>query len=614
MSILDRRSENIYSELEVLFKNKSFDTLYAKTFNLCVEFPEDVFLWNMKAAASLKLGKYTESLLAFQRVEKLQPKSHAACFNIAKVFFETSQFDSAIRSLDKSIKLNPNYFKAYDLKIRALYRSNKIEEAIKLSKLVLNKNPKFDTFQNNLGIIYKETQQYLLALNCFKSAVQLKPKNYQYRLNLADSEFELFRFKSAIKNYQLIVSKGLESDIVCIRLGEALARVGEISSARQVFADGIIKFPRSIKLREQFGVFLNDIGEFQNSVIQFEEALRIEPENASIIRLLGARVNNSQNFDFVNNIQSLLADQNLSDLEKSHLHFARAKVFEDLENYSEAFINYEVGGKYRQKCLNYDQRQDEVSFARIKSAASKIAVCSLKNNDPKIKPAPIFIVGMPRSGTTLVEQIISNHSLVTAGGELSLVSHLAFDITEGIVKPETDNLTSIRENYLSSIEELSKGKSYVTDKMPHNFRHIAIIKSLFNDVKIVHVKRDPKATCWSNFKTFFGAEGLGYSYSLDNLVKFYNLYIGLMDFWETLFPKAIFHINYEDLTLQTDKIIRELLLYLELPFEEACLSPETNSSLVKTASQMQVREKIYSGSSLVWKRYEKYLSKEFSNL
>ena len=150
--------------------------------------------------------------------------------------------------------------------------------------------------------------------------------------------------------------------------------------------------------------------------------------------------------------------------------------------------------------------------------------------------------------------------------------------------------------------------------MPHNFRHIAIIKSLFNNAKIVHVKRDPKATCWSNFKTFFGAEGLGYSYSLDNLVKFYNLYIGLMDFWETLFPKAIFHINYEDLTLQTDKKIRELLLYLELPFEEACLSPETNSSLVKTASQMQVRKKIYSGSSLVWKRYEKYLSKEFSNL
>ena len=147
-------------------------------------------------------------------------KSHAACFNIAKVFFETSQFDSAIRSLDKSIKLNPNYFKAYDLKIRALYRSNKIEEAIKLSKLVLNKNPKFDAFQNNLGVIYKETQQYLLALNCFKSAVRLQPKNYQYRLNLADSEFELFRFKSAIKNYQLIVSKGLESDIVCIRLGK----------------------------------------------------------------------------------------------------------------------------------------------------------------------------------------------------------------------------------------------------------------------------------------------------------------------------------------------------------------------------------------------------------
>ena len=412
---------SIHSELELLYKSGSFEKLYAEAVNFCLGFPSDTFIWNMRAAAALKLGKYTDAILAFKRVEQIEPRSHIACFNLGKVFLDATDFKASIKALNRSIKLNPKYTKAYDLKIRALFQNGQIEEAIATAKFVLKKNPNFDAFHNNLGAIYKDTDRYLPALDCFKKAVKIQPQNNKYRLNLANVEFDLFRFRSAIENYKIVISSGSQDDLVYIRLGEALAKFGDVSSACDIIKNAVACKPKSIELYKQFGIFLNGIGQFQEATNQFQKALEIDPQNTSVIRLLSNNIDHSSNNYYMKMIKQLLRNNNIPSAQKSSLHFALGKALEDIENYSEAYDNYKIGGQLKQKSMNYDIMNDEKSFSAVKSASRSFSDLNLPDTKKHLRTKPIFIVGMPRSGTTLVEQIISNHSLVHAGGELPLL-------------------------------------------------------------------------------------------------------------------------------------------------------------------------------------------------
>jgi hypothetical protein len=227
---------------------------------------------------------------------------------------------------------------------------------------------------------------------------------------------------------------------------------------------------------------------------------------------------------------------------------------------------------------------------------------------------PVFIVGMPRSGTTLIEQIISSHSMVTGAGELNHVPQFGGYLA---LEPKCINPLAIldfREQYLSAVSELSNGKVVVTDKMPQNFRFIPLICAAFPEAKIVHVQRNSAATCWSNYKHYFTSNGLGYCYDLEDVVTYYKLYKDLMKFWESKYGERIYSLKYENFTIDQENQTRKLIEHLELNWEEACLSPHKNKRSVRTASQQQVRQKIYQGSSEGWRKYEPYLNGAFDSL
>ena len=168
-----------------------------------------------------------------------------------------------------------------------------------------------------------------------------------------------------------------------------------------------------------------------------------------------------------------------------------------------------------------------------------------------------------------------------------------------------------REGYLSELSKLSNGKQFVTDKMPQNFRYIGLILEAFPEAKVVHVKRDPAATCWSNFKNYFTSKGLGYSYDLEDTVGYFKLYQDLMGFWEQQYTGRIYHLDYDRLTVEQEVETRKLIEHTELDWEDACLSPQRNKRNVRTASQQQVREKVYTGSSDAWRKFEPYLEGKF---
>ena len=175
-------------------------------------------------------------------------------------------------------------------------------------------------------------------------------------------------------------------------------------------------------------------------------------------------------------------------------------------------------------------------------------------------------------------------------------------------------VTEFRKKYLSELSKLSNGKSIVTDKMPHNFRFIPLICAAFPEAKIVHVQRNAAATCWSNYKQHFASKNLGYCYDLNDVVEYYNLYTDIMKFWQSQYGDRIYNLNYESLTTDQENQTRKLIKYLELNWEEVCLSPQKNKRIVRTASQQQVRKKVYKGSSEAWRKYEPYLNGAFDSL
>ena len=218
---------------------------------------------------------------------------------------------------------------------------------------------------------------------------------------------------------------------------------------------------------------------------------------------------------------------------------------------------------------------------------------------------------MPRSGTTLVEQIISNHHKVYGAGELLTLRKVIDPILESYLKDNKytiskKDLSLAREQYIDSLSNLNVSEKIITDKMPVNFRLIGFILYAIPEAKIIHIKRDARAICWSNYKHYFTA-GNGFSFDQDDLVKFYTLYSEMMDFWHKLFPKKIYDISYEELTKNQKNETQKLLNYCELDWDDNCLNFHKNSRGVVTASSSQVRQKMYQGSSEAWKKYESNL-------
>jgi hypothetical protein len=224
---------------------------------------------------------------------------------------------------------------------------------------------------------------------------------------------------------------------------------------------------------------------------------------------------------------------------------------------------------------------------------------------------------MPRSGTSLVEQILASHTKVHGAGELGTLEELVRpilsnlpdqNISQGKCEISQNVINKVRDSYLERLIALKVHEKIITDKMPRNFLWIGFILSIFPEAKIIHLNRDPMGTCWSIYKRYFYATiGNGYAYDMDDLAEFYKLYIDLMSFWRERFHNNIYDLYYENLTENQEEETRKLLEFCELEWEEQCLDFHKTKRMVRTASAAQVRKQMYRGSSEAWRKYEEYL-------
>ncbi len=391
-------------------------------------------------------------------------------------------------------------------------------------------------------------------------------------------------------------------------MGNTLKELGRLDEAEASYRQAIVLNPAFAEAHANLGNTLTELGRLDEAEASYRQAITLKPDFAEAHRNLAITKKFSSKDEQLRQMQALYRDPAISEKDRCHICFALAKASEDLEDTANAFQFYAEGNALRKKQLSYEKAQDKQLFERLKASYPRIAGHTFEPTIVASEPAPIFIVGMPRSGTTLVEQIVSSHPLVTGAGELPFVSQLGGLAAVGQSLADREALVTFRQQYLNALQKRSEGKVIVTDKMPHNFRFLGLIATALPEAKIIHVKRDPAAVCWANYTQYFANDSLGYCYNFDDIRHYHELYQDLMEHWHQALPNRIYDLDYEALTAHQEEETRKLIGHLGLEWNDACLSPQDNTRSVATASSAQVRQKVYQGSSEKWKRYRPYLN------
>lgn len=618
------------------------------TKDLTDKYPNSFTIWNFLGAASNGIGLNSQANLAFQKVTEINPTLPDGFNNLGVTLQNIGSLEKANQAYKKAIELNHNYTEAYTNLGNSLSQQKKINEAFQAYNKALSISPDHVETHMNLGILLKNTGQINEALKSYKHALSLNPNGQKIFNNIGNALQEQRKFPEAETAYKkaILIRPGyaeahnnlgtcleeqdkLEEAISAYKkaislkpnysnayanMGNALKYQGKLDEALKAYRHAQLANPDNVEAYNSMANTLQDQGKIKKALEIYKQALAIQPDHATVIRHLSALENYKIGNPRLKLVKDLLCSPSVAKKEKCSLHYAYAKMNVDLAEFERAVNHYEKGGAIRKSELDYNIEQDRMLFDKIKKTSSVLKEFELQGNDDWIDNTPIFILGMPRSGTTLVEQIISSHSAVYGAGELNLMRQLGSASSKEGKNINHQKLIEIREQYFKKITEISNGKKFVTDKMPQNFLYIAVIFSVFPNAKVIHTSRSPAAVCWSNFTHYFSQNGLGYSYDLKDIVQYYNLYQDLMNFWTDIYGDRIYNLDYEELTLHQAVETKKMVHYLELDWQDACLFPHKNERIIQTASKRQVKEKVYSGSSKAWQKFEPFLNGIFDEI
>ena len=427
---------------------------------------------------------------------------------------------------------------------------------------------------NSLGIAYQFSGQSEKAEFLFRRAIELSPTYTAPLNNLGALLLESSKLEDAIDAFEKVLSKEPANADVLNNLGTVNFRLGNKEKAIRCFERAI-----------------TEKSDFTSAYL-----------NLSLIKPW------SSDDPLINELQRLLRNESLTKTARADCSLALSNAFFALGDKPQAMKHLIEGNQLRKRCLGYKIESDKALFWQLRSrfgaGANFNAIEPVK---PRI-PRPLFILGMPRSGTSLLEQMLDGHSRISGQGELPYLSR-AIRMSEA-QKPglSSDSLYYIRNYYLKSTAYYDEKSLFATDKTPLNFRWIGYIVNAFPEAKIVHMRRDAAATCWSNYTHTFSTRGLGFSYDMVDVARFYNLYAVLMQYWEGLYPGRIYSLSYESLTQNPEHELASLCDYLELEWESSMLEFSRSERVVHTSSALQIRQALYQGSSQSWREFEDYLS------
>lgn len=478
--------------------------------------------------------------------------------------------------------------------------------------------PRDAQVHNNLGDRFARLERVEEAETWFRSAIRIKPEYADAHYNLGQILIRLERYPEATDSLRTAIAIDPANIEAYVNLSSALKSMDLHCEAVELLRLALQITPNSAEANHSLGVELDEQGKFSEAETCYRRALAIKPDYV-MPRFSLISTNKVKPGDIDFEMLVALHDKAksgrilLPSNESIHLHFGLGKGYDDLGEYDPAFMHFSEGCRMKRATFSYDSRDDTRMFEQIMRTFDQELLERLSGKGDR-SDAPIFILGMPRSGTTLTEQIISSHPNVHGAGELSILTGIAQRDISGIPFPESwKKLNSTRlsawgAEYVRGLCRLAPDARRITDKMPQNFLFVGLIHLMMPNARIIHVKRNPVDTCLSCYTKAFTNRNIKYSYDLAELGHHYVNYIRLMEHWRQVLPAGAFmEVQYEDIVQDQEAQARRLVEYCGLEWNDACLDFHKSERSVRTASVAQVRKPVYKSSVERWRSYEKHL-------
>ena len=527
------------------------------------------------SAAKQKLGMNADAD-ALRREAAAQSPSHAKLDEATKLFVQ-GKFRESEKLAQQLVRENPHDVNAALLLARLAMMANCYEDARAILEKIIAREPSFIAAWHDLGTVLKELHHYEKAVEVLNDALSLQPENALTHYFLGAALAMAARPADAVEAYQRAVELDPELPGAHIGLGHVLKTVGDQEK-------GIAAYRRAIELRPNFGETYYSLANLKT--------FRFTPSD-------------------IDEMNQRVGDTSLPVDCRVHFAFALGKAYEDLKEYDKSFENYALANRLHRDTIAYDPVQTEIAHERMRETFSEAYFQQNKGAEGCQAPDPIFIVGLPRSGSTLLEQILASHSLVDGTSELPDISMIAQSLTKpkiGQAFPQCmpdlspQVVRELGESYLGQTRRHRGTAPFFTDKMPNNFVYVGFIKAILPNAKIIDARRHPMDSCFGCFKQHF-AKGQTFTYDLFELGEFYLEYLQMMEHWDAALPGEVLRVQYENVVEDLEPEVRRILEFCGLPFEDGCVHFHENKRAVRTASSEQVRQPIYKDSVQTWRRF-----------
>ena len=609
--------------------------------------PEDVNVLGMLGAILLKKGRSDEAETTLKRTIELEPGFAKPHEDLGALYLDRGDAGTALEFLQRAVALNAGEASAHRVMAVALHRlgrhdeakaaqdrflalapgqdpigeaellrrNGKPDKAEQVCEEILKREPENIGALRLLAVIANDDERSVIAEGLFRRIVNLAPGSAAALGDLGRFLSEQNRFPEAIEVLQQAAAIEDSNPRTWLALADLLAIVGQADRALAAYEKCLEYAPDEPSALAGRGHMLRIAGHRDDAIASYRRAVDARPDAGdgwwNLANLHGYSFNDVN----VEEMRSL-AVGDIPAASEVPLRFALARALEQRGEFDDAWDQYVRANALKRTLVRYDPVETEVTHRKIIDTFTAALVGQDHATTPTER-TPVFIIGMPRSGSTLVEQILASHSQVTGLGELPYVLMLSHAMRAGnddrsrypevIETLSVDQLTGLGRSYLHHAATHGEADSaFFTDKMPANFSHIGFIRMMLPHAKIIDARRHPLATCVANFRHLY-AQGKNQTYDLVELAEYYLLYDEMMRHWDEVMPGAVHRVQYEDVIADLDGEVRRMLDFCDLPFEENCLSYYETARAVNTASAEQVRQPIYDSALEFWKNYETHL-------